>query len=107
MRIKPAAVEQISHALTAFIGNHHAELRLYGSRVHDDLRGGDIDLLLITDSAFMAKQLINNKHYILSAIKHQIGDQNIDLLITDQTAMKDDLFLHRILPSSISLKKWP
>ena len=49
---------------------------LFGSRVDDDKRGGDIDLF-IDDDKLQISDVIN----ILVRIKEKIGEQKIDLLI--------------------------
>lgn len=106
MRLHPKEVEGIIDALSPFIGANHAELRLYGSRVRDDTKGGDIDLLLLTDSAHLRDQLLAQKHYLLASIKNRVGDQKIDLLIADLTRSNDCSFLNMVLPGSICLKTW-
>jgi hypothetical protein len=106
MRLKPDEIDHIIHELGLFIGSHQAELRLYGSRVHDERRGGDIDLLLLTNTLSLANHIMEKKHYLLANIKKNIGDQKIDLLIIDNESAKQDLFLSMILPESVCLKKW-
>ena len=106
MRISQDEVAHIIQALSPFMGENNAELRLHGSRVHDDRKGGDIDLLLLTEDALLASLLMEKKHYLLSSIKNRLGDQKIDLLIADYAAAKDSSFLNMILPESIRLKKW-
>ena len=51
-----------------------AELYLYGSRLHDELKGGDIDLILVCDSTENTEKLNNSKIDILRAIKDRIGE---------------------------------
>ena len=83
-----------------------SELRLYGSRVDDTKKGGDIDLLLIVQKKELKKILIENKHHLLANIKKNIGDRKIDLLICDAAAVHIDPFIELIYPSSVLLKKW-
>ena len=54
---------------------------LFGSRVDDSLRGGDIDLYIIPEKKLTADQLYKERIYFLSALKMKIGDQKIDLII--------------------------
>lgn len=49
MRLRPFEVAAIKAAAQQAFG-HRAIVRLFGSRVHDHLRGGDIDLHLETDA---------------------------------------------------------
>ena len=106
MRLTPQQTTGIILAINSFLEDHPAELRLYGSRVKDDLKGGDIDLLLLLKDADLALKLVEIKHYVISAIKKHIGDQKIDLLITDHLALDHDAFLKMIFPESLLLKKW-
>lgn len=83
------------------------ELRLYGSRIDDTRKGGDIDLLLIVSEKNLKNALVANKHKLLSQIKKQIGEQKIDVLITVPDEIQTDPFIGSIYPNSILLKKWP
>ena len=57
---------------------------LFGSRTNDELRGGDIDLLIEADSN---RQVEYSKRLAFrSELKCQIGDQKIDVIF----AMPDD-----------------
>lgn len=49
MRLKPFEVEAIKDAARRTFGER-VVVRLFGSRVHDQRRGGDIDLHLETDA---------------------------------------------------------
>lgn len=54
---------------------------LFGSRVNDDLRGGDIDLLVETEAQFpnRAKMLCN----LYGALILALGDRKLDVLLKD------------------------
>lgn len=82
------------------------ELRLYGSRMDDNKKGGDIDLLLIVIGNELKQNLVANKHHILAQIKKNIGDRKIDLLICDSLAIEEDPFVGLIYPESLLLKNW-
>ncbi|WP_133510200.1 nucleotidyltransferase domain-containing protein [Candidatus Thiosymbion oneisti] len=54
-----------------------AEIYLFGSRINDEGRGGDIDLLVIS------KQIdLMTKLDILGEIHRRLGDRCIDLVVT-------------------------
>ncbi|MBS0290168.1 MAG: nucleotidyltransferase domain-containing protein [Proteobacteria bacterium] len=90
------------HLTTTKIG----ELRLYGSRVDDTQKGGDIDLLLIMPTIEYKRKLFENKHKILSDLKENIGERKVDLLICAKQDIVDDPFVNLIYPSSILLIRW-
>lgn len=50
MRLKPNEVQAIKAAAQEAFGDD-VVVRLFGSRVRDDLRGGDIDLLVEVDAS--------------------------------------------------------
>ncbi len=106
MRITHQQMTQLIDAITPFVGNHTAELRLYGSRVRDDRKGGDIDLLLLVEGTPLADLINEKKHHLIAHIKKQLGDQKIDLLITDCMDSQKVAFLNMILPESVCLKQW-
>lgn len=54
------------------------ELYLFGSRVDDTKRGGDIDLFL---SSLSTDELARKKIDFLVQLKQKIGDQKIDVVI--------------------------
>ncbi len=72
-----------------------AKIVLFGSRVHDDKRGGDIDLLILSDSlTFPDKARI--KHAIFESLEEQRIDITISNDLTDpfvQIALKEGIFL--------------
>jgi predicted nucleotidyltransferase len=57
-----------------------AVLRLFGSRLRDARKGGDIDLLIET-SMIDAAQIAKAHHRFLSQVYAHLGEQRIDLLI--------------------------
>ncbi|MCK4870041.1 MAG: nucleotidyltransferase domain-containing protein [Gammaproteobacteria bacterium] len=106
MRLTKDEITSITSAIAPFITGGPAELRLFGSRVDDNAKGGDIDLLLIAITETTKAQLLINKFRILAEIKQAIGDQKIDLKIADINETTNDPFISIILPGSILLHKW-
>lgn len=106
MRLRSEQIQSIIGAITPFLAEIDAELRLFGSRVHDDHKGGDIDLLLLVDDPNCIIKLIDIKHRILASIKKELGDQKIDLLIRSKNSEDEDSFLTMIFPQSILLKQF-
>lgn len=56
------------------------QLWLFGSRVDDTQKGGDIDLFVQTQEQD-ADQVVQRKIKFLVALKREIGDQKIDLVV--------------------------
>jgi hypothetical protein len=54
-------------------------LLLFGSRIDDRLRGGDIDLY-VTGYNQSVEQRLDAKLLFLTKVKQQIGEQRIDLV---------------------------
>ena len=55
------------------------EIYLFGSRVDDTKRGGDIDLYIITSKE---NSTIDNKIKFLISLQDKIGEQKIDVVIS-------------------------
>ena len=73
------------------------QIYLFGSRVDDTIRGGDIDLYIHTKNV---KNLMRKKLDFLVKLKREIGNQKIDIVFDKQThraidsiAMKEGILL--------------
>lgn len=107
MRLTPGEIKHLINAAAEFIGENPAELRLFGSRVDDRQKGGDIDLLWLVFDIAIKNQLNAQKHVILARMKELLGDQKIDLKIAEINEVDIDPFLKIIYPKSLTLKIWP
>lgn len=101
MRLTPEERMGIITALTRFLSGISAELRLYGSRTDDARKGGDIDLVLISD---FADDL--DKYQMLGQIYLQIGEQKIDFSIITPKEFFEDPFWRSIAEHSLVLHNW-
>ncbi len=81
MRLSKKEINIIKKALENQFGSEYL-LYLFGSRVDNNKKGGDIDLLLELKQKF--SDTYNRKIKVLTEIKLKIGEQKIDLIITDQ-----------------------
>jgi uncharacterized protein len=71
--------QQTQAIITAFLEVFgKGEIRLFGSRVDDSRRGGDIDLYVIPASQ---DKLGEARIHFLARLKRRIGEQRIDLVI--------------------------
>lgn len=106
MRLTEQEIQLIITGLEPFMANFAIELRLYGSRINNALKGGDIDLLLVAEKASVADSLLEIKHQLLANIKKYTGDQKIDLTVCAAQDLDQDPFLRMIFPTSILLHAW-
>lgn len=94
MRISTEQIQQLHKVLGDVWAEHPYKLYLYGSRVHDDLKGGDIDLLIVTSEDGVAL-FENNQLSLLVKIKNMpaIGQRRIDIKAVTEKSLKTDAFL--------------
>lgn len=76
MRLSKREIEAILQVAEDIYGTD-VKVYLFGSRVDDSRRGGDIDLLVRTTSA---KKGILDRVRMAARIKSLIGDQKIDII---------------------------
>jgi len=75
----------------------HGEIFLFGSRVDDTKKGGDIDLFIIQKNK---ENNLEKKINFLTLLKQKIGDQKIDIIISKD---KNRLIEKEALTKGISL----
>lgn len=79
MRLSTQEQQVLRRAVTECFGDS-AQVRLFGSRVDDAGRGGDIDLLI--ETPLTDPQRIAAAHTrFLSAVYARMGEQKVDVLI--------------------------
>lgn len=84
MRLKKEHIESIKNIAIDTFGNN-VSIYLFGSRVNDSKKGGDIDLYLETDTK---EELFEKKIAMLTNLKKAIGEQKIDLVINNFSTEK-------------------
>lgn len=97
LRISSEQIQQFHSTLQLFLKGHDYELFLYGSRTQDHLKGGDIDLLIISSDAGV--HAFDENHLdILVHLKKQfsIGDRRIDIKAASQNELENQPFLKMI-----------
>lgn len=82
MRLSKQAAEAISNAVRT--ADPAAEVWLYGSRVDDAARGGDIDVLVVSDTLTF-QDVIRLRRVILD----RIGWQQLDITVRRRDALDD------------------
>ena len=99
MRLSRNEIEAIRSCARRAFGSD-AVVRLFGSRVHDDLRGGDIDLHVEVGPEGRAD--LRAELEFLSRLKGEIGEQRVDVVVRrrgatpsaiDEIALQDGVVL--------------
>ncbi|MFW6368818.1 MAG: nucleotidyltransferase domain-containing protein [Spirochaetota bacterium] len=91
MRLTERQREEILRTAKEVFGDD-ASVTLFGSRVNDTERGGDIDLMITTDTdATTARQ---QKVRFLVRLKQRIGDRRIDVVLRTPDSPERDI--HRV-----------
>jgi len=81
--------QQIIRDTVREIFGAEANVKLFGSRINDDARGGDIDLLVELPSITVE---IERKTVQLTArLQLRIGDQPIDVLVLDPSTPRQSI----------------
>jgi len=93
MRLSYTEIAAIKDTVMRF--DYQAEVYLYGSRVDDNKKGGDIDILVFSEKiSFLDKLKIKTELYT------QLEEQRIDLLITENNSQP---FVKMVLKEAILL----
>lgn len=80
MRLEQSAIETITNTVKSMIGENVA-IWLFGSRVDDRLKGGDIDLLIEVDHKLENRVAVVCQ--VNAKIQMALGAQRLDILIKD------------------------
>ncbi len=94
MRLKDYEVRVIKDAVYSLDKN--AKIFLFGSRVDDKKRGGDIDLIVVSE-----KMNYNDKLRIYTNIFKKLEEQKIDIILYN--GKDDNFFVRDSLKESIQL----
>ena len=96
MRLLDQEVEAICNQVLR--RDPEAQVYLYGSKLQSDLKGGDIDLLVLSEIL-----TLKDKVEILIDLKDILGDQKIDLTILSHAELEMHAFFKDILASALPL----
>lgn len=86
MRLSKKEISAIKNNILNF--DQNAKIYLFGSRVNDNAKGGDIDVLVISD-----KIGFNEKMKIRTGIFNEIEEQKLDLVVKKDL---EDVFVKMI-----------
>ncbi|BDQ02002.1 MAG: hypothetical protein KatS3mg036_0920 [Ignavibacterium sp.] len=94
MRLSKAEIEILREALREI--DPDAKLYLFGSRLFDDRRGGDIDLLVVSK-----KLTKKDLRKIKRAFYNKFGEQRIDIILDNGSS--DDPFITKVRSEAVLL----
>ena len=83
MRVSENAVTVFKHAIQAAF-SRDSRVILFGSRVDDRKRGGDIDLMVVSD--LERTDMETARIAAITKIQMDLGEQKIDLIVTNDPA---------------------
>ena len=89
MRVSERDLTYIINAVKDRVGQNKFELRLFGSRVDDHKKGGDLDLVLILSNDSLVGQKNLRPHLFTLDIKKKIGDRKIDFHIISEKDLEE------------------
>lgn len=87
MRLTESEIIIIKDAARQLFGSN-IKIFLFGSRVDDSRKGGDIDLYIETEK----DSLLQDKISFLSQLKWDLGDQKIDVLVNAPNIEDREIF---------------
>jgi uncharacterized protein len=91
MRLTPAQIDTIKSTAQAVLGAG-AQVTLFGSRVDDDKKGGDVDLMVEVDQAVAEPALMAAR--VASRIERAMDGRKVDVLLKAPNLL--ELPIHRI-----------
>jgi len=94
MRLKPQQAELLKQKIQAYLPD--AQVYLFGSRVEDAQKGGDIDILVLADRTLSFQE----KFVVKLAFYQQFGEQKIDIVSftrSDEISFKQIALLNAVL----------
>ncbi len=94
MRLRDYEISAIKDSVSNCFGPL-AKVSLFGSRIDDSKKGGDIDLLV--ESNFDSPDSYRRKIRLLTEIQLKLGEQKIDIIITENPKVDSRLIVKEAL----------
>ena len=106
MRITVSEKDFIVTTLESFFAHTKIQIFLYGSRVDDQLRGGDIDLFVLVPDEKLLQEIRLKQHIVLATLKTgtPLGEQRIDLKFLHPSQLNEP-FYEQIAKNAVKLNK--
>ena len=96
VRLKESEVKAITDSVRNF--NPHAEVYIFGSRAKPDRRGGDIDILVVSNVIGWKE-----RRKIKVELIKQLGDRKIDLLVAKKEEVKENPFFQLAIEEGVKV----
>ena len=80
MRLTPTEQQAIANAARATLGPR-TRVSLFGSRVQDTARGGDIDLLVESPQPMAAIEWVTRRQAFVARLYRLLGERRIDVVM--------------------------
>ena len=104
IRLDKKGQKQLARLFKQHLQAHHdATVYLFGSRTRLEEKGGDLDLLIISQSAL--SQAYDLRKELSIAIKDRLGDQKVDIVIAPSQTSEQPAFVRLALLESVQI--WP
>jgi uncharacterized protein len=100
MRLTNNQTTTIKNTVAEVFGSE-TQVFLFGSRVDDTRRGGDIDLLVVSN--LTEKEIFDRKIKMLSHLSLKLGEQKIDVITTANANRDQRLIVKEALEKGIKL----
>jgi predicted nucleotidyltransferase len=85
MRLSKLEINIIKEIAQKIFGSD-TKVFLFGSRINDKLKGGDIDIYIETNKTI---DVLNKKIKLSIELKKKLGDRRIDIIINNFQSYKD------------------
>jgi hypothetical protein len=95
MRLNRKEIADLHKILVMYNLVSECKLYLFGSRLDDSKKGGDVDLLLLC-SETNYKKIQEIKFMLKSEMEFALGEQRVDLTLATPERLHSDLFLQSI-----------
>ncbi len=104
MRIKSYQIETINQLAKIYFGSN-TKVFLFGSRLDNKKKGGDIDILIKKDEK--QKMNLRQKSRFLTELKMKIGFQKIDVIFDNEKLKLKTDFYNEVISSAQILQVDP
>ena len=87
LRLKESEIKAIINSIRNF--DSQAEIYIFGSRAKPDRKGGDIDILIVSD--------------VIGELIKRLGDRKIDLLVARRKEIKENPFFQLAIAEGVKI----